>query len=597
MLTRTFGSSILSVLSLALLPACVAHVEEAGEWLSIGVQASSHATKTTMTDDGSDTEFHFSTGDDMGFFANGVLNNKLLSCTDGGSGSFSGRIFVQGAQAIARPSVDYYAYYPYSKTAGGDPLALTATLPSTQRAPFDGQADFLVADPVTDKYDVDDFPALNFEFNTHLFAVVKLSITNTNDAYAGEELLSIGLKSTDTPLAGQFTFSAVDGDVEFSDDPNYLSNQVLVEYATPPTLGTGVTHSVYAVVNAASYASGSLSLVVNTTNNIFTVSSQKVLSPKTYQMTALGTVDIASASRRKRVRTIVLWGDSITGPGLYNAVRAQLGPNWNVIRAGVSGDSANGIAARQGGLAMVTQGSSFMLPASSAEYVNVDGLYWRDGEEGSYSYGKATGKWHFIDPAQLNPLLIKGIECEISWDSENNRHKLRRLSDGDAVEIPARTEVVTWGARAYADADVIQVYMGTNGRPSDEKLIELHDKMKTHLSNPEALMFVLGFHQSPTDFPQYWKQTYVDAMTTHYGGYFIDQRTLGGGVNAVPLMLEIGQITDPSQVSATDQTYIDRGDWPLSWSRGPGDVHPTYTEGNVVQAILLRRRMAELGLL
>jgi len=193
--------------------------------------------------------------------------------------------------------------------------------------------------------------------------------------------------------------------------------------------------------------------------------------------------------------------------------------------------------------------------------------------------------------------LIKGIECEISWDSENNRHKLRRLSDGDAVEIPARTEVVTWGARAYADADVIQVYMGTNGRPSDEKLIELHDKMKTHLSNPEAHMFVLGFHQSPTDFPQYWKQTYVDAMTTHYGSYFIDQRTLGGGVNAVPLMLEIGQITDPSQVSATDQTYIDRGDWPLSWSRGPGDVHPTYTEGNVVQAILLRRRMAELGLL
>ncbi len=593
---KTFGRSILA-LSLALLPACTAHMEEAGEWLSIGIQASSHATKTTMTDDGSDTEFRFYTGDVMGFFANGVLNNKQLTCTDGGSGSFSGKILVKGDQTIARPSMDYYAYYPYSKTVGDDPSALTATLPSTQRAPFDGQADFLVADPVTDKYDVDDFPVLNFEFSTHLFAVVKLSITNTNDAYAGEELLSIGLKSTDTPLAGQFTFSAVDGDMEFSDDPNYLSDQVLVEYATPPTLGKGTTHSVYAVVNPANYASGTLSLVVNTTNYIFTIPSTKVLRPKTHQMTALSTADIASASRRKRVRSLVMWGASSMGSSLQAAIQAQLGPNWTVIRCGVAGDTAQEVTCRQGGLPMYTQASAFTIPASSSEYVDIDDIYWYYNGK----YGNATGEWTYkpgYAPA-LNPLIIQGIECEISYDTARSQRRIRRLEDGVPVEIPARSPVSTYGSRAYADADVIAVYMGLNGRGAtpDNILIDIHDRMAAYLTNPEAVMIVLGFYPSPTDFPQYWTQAYSNAMTAHYGDRFLDYRIVGGGNNAIPLMKEIGQITDESMISETDWVYINRGDWPLSWFRKAGDVHANDQYGVKVEAILLRRRMAELGLL
>ena len=110
-------------------------------------------------------------------------------------------------------------------------------------------------------------------------------------------------------------------------------------------------------------------------------------------------------------------------------------------------------------------------------------------------------------------------------------------------------------------------------------------------------MFVLGFHQSPTDMPRYWSEEYVSNFTAEYGDYFIDQRTLGGGANAIPLMFEIGQITDESQISETDLEYIDRGDWPLSWFRKAGDVHPNDAYGAKVQAILLRRRMAELGLL
>lgn len=123
------------------------------------------------------------------------------------------------------------------------------------------------------------------------------------------------------------------------------------------------------------------------------------------------------------------------------------------------------------------------------------------------------------------------------------------------------------------------------------------DKMKAHLTNDEATMLINGYCASATDFPQYLKETYSKNFTDFYGDCFMDHVREGGGKNAVPLMLEMGQITDPSQVTTTDQTYIDRGDWPLSWFRAPGDEHPNGQYGAKVQAILLRRRMAELGLL
>lgn len=593
---KQFGS-IFTTLSLAIfLSGCSAQLEnEAGEWLTVAVEARQTATKSRMeADDGSTTSFVFENDDEMGFFAEGILNNIKLTCTNGAAGSFTGKIFVQGKQAAFQPSIDYYAYYPYSASAGKDPTALTGTLPATQEAPFDGRADYLVTDPITDVYDVDDFPALSFDFDTHLFAVVKLNVTNTNDAYAGEEILSIGLQSDNTPLAGLFTFSAIDGDVEFTEDPNYLNYKVLVEYATPPTLGTGITHSVYAVVNASSYASGTLKLVVNTTNYIFTVPSKKALRLKSYNMTSLATANVANASRRKRVQKIVLWGASTTSENYANAVRKQLGPNWEVIRGGVGGNTQLNIAVRQGGVPMVTQAKPFTIPASSEDYVSIDGLYIQTGEEGNYKYSQVDTR-SYSTVSQMNPILIDGVECEAIYDEVNGR-RIRRLTDGEEKVISPRTLVLTNGARNCADADVMVVQVSYNDRVSDEYRKDLMDKMKAHLTNKEATMLINGYCASPTDFPQYWNETYSKNFTEYYGDCFMDLVREGGGDNAVPLMLEIGQITNESQISAKDWEYINRDEWPLSWFAGEGNVHPN-TYGSTVMAILLRRRMAELGLL
>lgn len=591
--------------SLAMLGSCTAIMPvqdpaEAGEVLYIRINTHVSDTKTIISDDGSSSSFTFETGDKLGFFADGKLENIKFTCSNGAAGAFGATIMVPLEKQATEPSINYYAYSPFVNNAGSDPSALLGSLPTTQTAPFDGLADYMVANAETDKYDVKDFPDLTFRFDSHLFAIVKLCITNTSATYAEEQVLSIGLKNTaGGALAGAFTFDATDPTAEpvFTTDPNYLSDQVMVEYpeASRPTLGTNTPHAVYAVVRADDYAAGDLQLVVSTTNYIFRKSSSKALSLSRDYVTVLGSADVASMTRQKRVRTLVMWGDSITGSDQLKAFRAELGPNWNVIRSGVAGDTAQQVAGRQGGLPLYTGASAFTLPASAEDYVYIDGIYYYYNG----AYGQVSHEWTYKSgyTPELNPLIINGIECEISYDTELKQRRLRRLADGEATEIPARTPVSTYGSRAYANVDAIVVYIGTNGRPSDAILIDIHDKMKAHLTEPEAMMFVLGFHQSTTDNPSRWKEAYVSAFTEHYGDYFIDQRTLGGGLNAIPLMYEIGQITNEEQITETDRTYIDRGDWPLSWFRAPGDEHPNGQYGAKVQAILLRRRMAQLGLL
>lgn len=195
----------------------------------------------------------------------------------------------------------------------------------------------------------------------------------------------------------------------------------------------------------------------------------------------------------------------------------------------------------------------------------------------------------------MNPILIDGIECEAIYDEINGR-RIRRLTDGEEKVISPRTQVLTNGARNCADADVMVVQVSYNDNVSDVYRKNLMDKMKAHLTNDEATMLINGYCASATDFPQYLKETYSKNFTDFYGDCLMDHVREGGGKNAVPLMLEIGQITNEDQITAKDWEYINRDEWPLSWFVGEGNVHPN-TYGSTVMAILLRRRMAELGLL
>ena len=602
------GKHLLIILSYssALLSACVTNSfetpqMEAGEWLDINASAQFASTKVQMEDHGDVTSFAFLEGDAIGLYAEeGLFINEKLHCYDKVNGLFTGKATLFSHEA--RDQVKYYVYYPFIDDAGKIPTEIRGNLSSSQTAPFDARYDYLTASLVN-RYDVDNFPNLAFTFGTHLFAIVKLSISDTQGNYPEEELLAIGLKSNGPSITGRFEFDITDPSptasfVSETEDSKKVS--VSFPESSRPTIGSSATHAVYAILQPGEYSKEELTLVVYTTNYKFTIPAKRAINLSNNQVTVLPTVDLSDPgiTRTKRVRTMVLWGDSITSYAFHRDVQDLMGVEWDVIRAGVSGDDAYQIASRQGGLPMVT-GDEFTLPASAEEYKDIDGIYWRDETDGKYTYGQATGTASFGGGyfPRINPLIISGIECEITYDFDRNQRRIHRLTDGEEMVIPAHTPISTYGSRAYANVDVIAIYMGTNGRPKDSKLLELHNLMKNHVSK-ETAVFVYGFHQSTTYFPNHWTQDYADLFKATFGDYFIDLHTEGGGMNAIPLMKELGQIKDASEIDPADWQEIERGDWPISWYRSPQDLtHPDGATGSVVMAILLRRHMDKVGLL
>lgn len=605
MKTKMYGNCRLLIPFLLVLEACgqepapqASDIIE-GE-VSITVKALLTDTKTTMEDEGDRSVFSFAHGDEIGLYADEArLTNTYLSYSES-TDEFSGSFRVTGSSLTPSIGVNYYAYYPYDKRTSGASTVI-GILPSVQNAPFDPRYDYMVASPSQDRFDIDDFPVLSFTFNKHLFAIVKLSITNADPVLADEKLLAIGLKSNGAPLCGEFSFdvTAATPAADFTTDPDYLFNRVLLEYdkADLPSLGVGVTHSVYAIVRPGNFDASDLHLLVNTENYNYELPSEAAAQLKQNQVTVLPSIALSDVRLSKNEKKrMVLWGDSITTEAFQSAVQHQLGSGWEVYRGGVAADGSQIITARQGGLP-ITTGTEFELPASSEDYVDFDGLFWHDNE----SEGQVITSYTFqsTESSLLNPLIICGIECEAAYDAERGQRMIRRLENGSKVTIPAGSSVSTFGSRTYRDVDVMVVYMGSNGAPGAENLIRWHDLMKTHLTNENAKMLVLGYQHSPTDYPYYYWGNYVDKMTDYYKEYFVNQRALAGGWdNAIPLMYELGQITDESDVPSKDRPYLDRGDWPLSWLRNnQKNVHPNDQYGAMVQAILLRRRMVELGLL
>lgn len=304
---QQLSKSIIIACSLIFVGACQAERLDTPTWVGEGLPVEISAktsldTRTSLADMGDMSAFRFNGGDRIGFFAEDIQTNLAFQCADAGVGSFTGCLdTATEEQREYHSSMRYFAYYPYSSSAGTEASALKGTLPSIQSASFDSNADYLVADIVEDVYDINDFPKLSFTFSHHLFAIVKLSITNSSDELADEKILSIGLKSSGSVLAGSFTFDITHpgNDVIFSAEPTELSNGVMVCYdvSDRPILDVGKTHVVYAVVNAADFASGTLKMVVETTNYHFSIETKKDISLSKNQVTVFPTVDVSDSEK------------------------------------------------------------------------------------------------------------------------------------------------------------------------------------------------------------------------------------------------------------------------------------------------------------
>lgn len=284
--------------------------------ISIELAAKIPETKSIISEGIGVSSFLFEENDSIAFFAGDLLQNCGLKCINP-SGKFRGLLELDSPeQTESRPSIWYYSYSPYTSNAGSDPSSLRGKLPTVQSAPFDGHADYLVATPLENRYDIDNFPNLFFDFSTHLFAIVKLSVTTTVDM-SDEQIDYIGLRSTVTPLTGFFNFDVTDPSqlAILSSNPEDVSQWAKVRYAEDkrPSLEKDAIHTVYAVVNAATYAAGSLRLVIQTTKNRYYLPTTASVTLSREAVTVFPTVDLTRPE-------IVKSGDIISSFSLSDGV-------------------------------------------------------------------------------------------------------------------------------------------------------------------------------------------------------------------------------------------------------------------------------------
>lgn len=285
---------------------------------------------------------------------------------------------------------------------------------------------------------------------------------------------------------------------------------------------------------------------------------------------------------------------SVSEDGLTTTVT-----RWEVVLAGVASEQPIHIASRQGALPVYIK-DAFTLPASSSQSVSLGASLYSRTNYRDFSQS-ATPVYELGAPKTftltgdntmqgyngcVNPVTVAGVECTLSY--YDNTYHLHRNTDGAAVDCPAFTQVESYCSKAYRDADIVTIYMGTNGgynkAPgsdcSYETLSRFYDAMMEFASTDKFIL--LGYHMV-----KLWNQATADYFKGKYGKMFIDLKTEGSAdyerLNGIA-----GAELTPEDISLAEQ-----GCWPASWESGDG-VHPCIF-GHKVYAQLAFERMCELG--
>lgn len=142
-------------------------------------------------------------GDVIGAFdANGCNHTQYVKSSSGADaeGAFTAANAVSGF-------APKYAYYPYDANAGSSASALVGTVDANQNVGTGNiPCDYKVGTFVSETNGVS-----KFQFD-HIFSLVRVDLNAAGTILAGEKLAYVKF-TAQTDVAGQFTFSAVDGSV------------------------------------------------------------------------------------------------------------------------------------------------------------------------------------------------------------------------------------------------------------------------------------------------------------------------------------------------------------------------------------------------
>ena len=573
--------------------------EQQPSYVSLEVTSSTHNTKTDIT--GSAVRY---SADDAIFVQCEGYNSLVMS----NSGTldvekFSGKY---RAKDLSGTACTWYSVYP-STLLVTDEGTVSGTLPSTQAAPFDPVANIMYSDIVVADYDEDNPPELSFEMN-QLMGLVRISFTNSDPEYEDDILQTVQLR-TSTVLAGDFQTDVHAPSVAFTgNERKYVTSK----YDTPVPLGMDQKHWVCLFVSPTIITGAKL--IIRTDKHTFTYQSQKKFTPVSGTLTMLPLMDVADFSiggpttLKKRV---ACWGDSLTDASDIKSytrfLQALLGDEWEVYNGGASGNRTYEIAARQGGLPLVT-GAEFTLSAGTSA-IFVDGVKRTHNVVGEAGYYDIR---HFNAKLQNPCLLIGSNGEEVLCNITNSRSingtdttytaRISRLYPGEPVKIAEHTPIQTYAARELRDVDLTIIYMGTNGSfGSDhetqrynyarlDNLADQHWEMINFTTHPESYL-VLGIHWTPN-----WQQQYgyEDLFESEFGSRFLNLRVpvVKDEASCKYWLLYSGLYQDESEIPQSELTRAAKGLWPQTLMID--SMHPN-DYGQRVFAKLIYDRMVELG--
>lgn len=603
---------ILYVCAALLAISCVKETAMQPEISKVPVSVGVLETKTVI----SGNQISFSGSESMTLVCEGVNAAKVTN--DGLKPNKFGGAF--DAVGKIKSGAAWYAIYPYVGVKQGGNEA--GYLPVAQRAPFDGTVNFMCSDKVTADYNEAAMPELAMSMN-QLMGIVRFSFTNSSADYQNDIVKDVILTSS-SQLVGSFTVSF---DSEGKPVPTFGGNpmgcnRVIASYPADEVLGLGKIHEVYLIVNPTLVRDAEITIV--TDKHKFSRQASGEFTAKQGDLTYMDPMDLATAfdAKELKLKTLVVWGDSYTNRSQLDGhvdrcnyvchLHEMLGSGWEVYNGGSSGDVTNSIAARQGGIPMVINSTSFTIPAGT-EPVAIDGLY--STRNFWFTEGEYTKIARF---SQVNPLEIivedasgnevARVEGNVTISGDKVTH-FTRTTPGEAVNVPAYSKVLTFAAKNLRNPDLTIIYMGQNGGFKTLDILYNQYRAMIDYAFPEGPenYIAVGFHNHDTVNKwnidnAYWnffdgpEGFGVNEAAGRPVSRFVNLYKELTGENYKDYLVISGAAASVDDVRAEDIDYVSRGMIPYSYWIRPSvnDIHPNEF-GAKAFATAIYRKAVELG--
>ncbi len=262
------------------------------------------------------------------------------------------------------------------------------------------------------------------------------------------------------------------------------------------------------------------------------------------------------------MKDIVCWGDSLTAgmtawpARLEKLINETYGVNISVANCGVGGETSSTIAVRAGAKGYeLTVRDALKIPADCTPVpITMD-------------YNHVAGRIGLLRQGggnSVNPMTIAGVKgtlalsmskdaAEGAWiatvDEKLLEFTFTRESAGEAVDVPAGTRMLPYGATAYKGRRCI-LYVGCNGgwRDIDELISQQHAILEACECDPSDCIIIGNHFNNPINAAKMDLE-----MAMHWGYHYLPLRVYFASKQAY---LDAG--ADES-VIAEHQECIDKG--------------------------------------